>query len=711
MTFDEFFHQKVNQIDGFLEEDDNGFNVQIPESPELMIISGNLNPYEKQIVRLIWVLQQTEVADIEITANILYSIAKENGWNRESNGLLDHVLSELLDPDWPDHVRSFARDCRKEIEKLRWLFENTAVYSKNSVIISELTDFDFWNDTVNTIEVKVSPFKLDAGSIELALMADDNSTNMYLSYKIGLSLVDPKYRAIAGLLAAVYDNSPSIKDTYARLVLAIAVSKGTITPQISRVTCENSIHKKILTQDAHEQVLKIVGGGETALSEAQSVINDVLAGKHGADKVSVLEGIIGGKVSLETNPKPQEKNSSEGFILGSLVNSGDNFIYDGERSIFTVAPPGSGKTQCHVLPNLNSFKGSAIVLDIKGECFLNSYQWRHENVGSVMVFSPSKPDQSQRYNPLSFVSQDFDQVWEDSRLLAEMLVIPHSQNDPTWETQGRQLLTVLIAYTAYLPHEKRNMATILDLISEIGLEDALSNLAADGTTFPSAMRRTANKFLQMRKTSEKQFQGVLLGASQHLTIWEGHAVETVTSASDWSPEDFRKKTPMTLYLHVPPNAIETYAPLMRVIIAQHVRHLMREEPDQNAPKILFMLDELPRLGKMEPIREALEVGRSYGIKLWMFAQYLGQLQKAYGKEIADGMIESCGVRVYMNPGADIAEKLSNILGSRENLLTGKTEPVVTPQELMGPEWRDDMLVLATGEKPLRLKKAFFHEQA
>lgn len=413
---------------------------------------------------------------------------------------------------------------------------------------------------------------------------------------------------------------------------------------------------------------------------------------------------IDGKITRDSNVFDYER----GLPLG-----GDSGVvyFNSEKSLITLAAPGSGKTQCHVLPALNQYEGSVIVLDIKGECLQESGHWRHENVGPVLAFAPAQPEQSNKYNPLSFVSQDPNQVWEDARLVAEMLVVPKSKSDPTWETQGRQLLTLLIAYVAYQSDEERNMATILDLISEIGLEEAFDDIMEEGAPFPSSMCRTANKFRQMRETAEKQFQGVLSGASQHLTVWEGSAVEKITKSSDWSPEDFRSSPPISLYLCVPPNAIETYAPLLRVIIGQHVRELMKEEPDRNAPHILFMLDELPRLGKMEPIREALEVGRSYGIKLWMFAQYAGQLQEAYGKEIADGMIESCGARIYMNPGADTAEKLAKTLGTRENLLTGKTEPVVTPQELMGPEWRDDMLVFATGEPPLRLKKVFFHERA
>lgn len=41
-------------------------------------------------------------------------------------------------------------------------------------------------------------------------------------------------------------------------------------------------------------------------------------------------------------------------------------FYEGEKSLVTIAPPGAGKTQCHVLPALAAFEGSIVVLDIPG---------------------------------------------------------------------------------------------------------------------------------------------------------------------------------------------------------------------------------------------------------------------------------------------------------------------------------------------------------
>lgn len=392
--------------------------------------------------------------------------------------------------------------------------------------------------------------------------------------------------------------------------------------------------------------------------------------------------------------------------LGTQAN-GNPLYYIGETSLLTVAPSGKGKTQCHILPTLARYQGPAIVLDIKGECYEHTAQWRRENVGPVIRFNPVEPGSSSRYNPLSFVEDAEDELWESSRFLADLLVVHNNKTDMSWESQGRDLVTLLVAYvTALYEPGDRTMARVLDLVATIGLEDMLTMVGASESPFPSAMRRVAARMLQMMRNAPKQFEGVLSGASQHLQLWEGSKLERVTSACDWKPEDFTSAPFPTLYLCIPPNAVDTYAPVLRVIIGQHVRRLMRAHAKPAAP-ILFLLDELPRLGRMAPIREALEVGRSYSIKLWMIAQYPEQLIAAYA-DVGEGMMESCDVRMYMNPTAATAERLAKAFGKSRNVLDSSRKQMLEATDILGPGHRDSIFVLAANEQPQILRKDFYY---
>ena len=112
---------------------------------------------------------------------------------------------------------------------------------------------------------------------------------------------------------------------------------------------------------------------------------------------------------------------------------------------------------------------------------------------------------------------------------------------------------------------------------------------------------------------------------------------------------------------------------------------------------------------MKPVEEALEVGREYGLRLWMFAQSLGQFQKSY--ENAEGMLGNCFVRIFMNPSAHdgTAKRISEELGHTESILNGTRLPMVQPAQLTGPEYKDWQIVFSRDSHPAKIKKLFAYE--
>jgi len=390
--------------------------------------------------------------------------------------------------------------------------------------------------------------------------------------------------------------------------------------------------------------------------------------------------------------------------LGQLQDSDTLLHYSGEGSLITIAPPGSGKTQCFVLPNMLNWNGAALVLDVKGEIYAATHKWRSKNVGQVYKFSPLDPANSNSYNPLTFIRQDGDYIWEDSRFLADMMIVPSGSSDPFWENMARDVLTSAIAYVSFNNEPvDRPMSKVLDLIYGIGWDEMI--IALKTNIFVTAMRQTGHALGEMEK---KQRDSVLKTAQSSLSAWQGERIAKVTKKSDWNPLDLRKGSP-TIYICINPNEIDSYLSILRVFIAQHIRTLTTELPPRDAAPVLFMLDELPRLKKMPPVEEALNIGRQYGIKLWMFAQSYGQLKEAYPNP--EGLLGSCVVRTFMNVplNDELATKLSDQLGYRQDNLGNAKEKLVEPLELAGPKYRDTILVLATNTKPARVQKRFAYE--
>jgi type IV secretion system protein VirD4 len=391
------------------------------------------------------------------------------------------------------------------------------------------------------------------------------------------------------------------------------------------------------------------------------------------------------------------------LYIGTL-DDGSMLSYSGDGSMVTIAPPGSGKTQCNVFPNLLVWQGPAIVLDVSGDLYEHTAAWRAANVGPIYKFDPLAPEDSNKYNPLTFVRQEPDYIWEDSRLLAEMMIVPSGAADPFWENEARTVLTAAIAYVCYSNEPaERPMSAVLDvLFGGEAWDDMILGLkmAID----VHVMTQHANSLSSM---NEKTLSSVLQTARSSLGAWTGERVARATARSDWDPLELRSATNPTIYISVQPNQVETYLSLLRVFIGQHIRVLTGGRvPPRDAPPILVMLDELPRLRYMSPVDEALNIGRKYNLRLWMFAQSVGQFQVAYPN--ADGMLGSCAVRIFMNPsGADgLAERLSEELGYVDSLNDNSRKRLVDAAELAGPSYKDKQLVLAAGTKPAIVRKDF-----
>lgn len=392
--------------------------------------------------------------------------------------------------------------------------------------------------------------------------------------------------------------------------------------------------------------------------------------------------------------------SPSALRLGGFTDSNTDLLYDMRESLITIAPPGAGKSQAQVLRNLLYIESPAVVLDIKGEMLAASRGWRESVVGPCYWFAPATPDKSYRFNPLDTVRSDIEVAWDDARRLADLLVVPNSKTgDDYFEGRARDLITTSILDVAISENgHLRSMSSVLDrlyLSEDEKLIEWFSHLESLGVP---QLRRQASA---LRGMPVKQREGILDSARRQLEIWQSPAIERLSSTSDFTPEVLRRDN-ATLYLYVTLEDVKKYASILRVIIGQTVAELCRTTPEAGAQPVTFFLDELPRLGHMDVIEQALDVGRGYGVRLWMFCQNLGQLSTAYPN--AEGMVSNCAVRCFMNPDEKAAKWISENLGARQGLLDGRRKPLAEPAQLTGPEFANQIVVFSRGNPPARLEK-------
>ncbi|MGM5031150.1 type IV secretory system conjugative DNA transfer family protein [Tardiphaga sp. 803_E3_N1_3] len=387
--------------------------------------------------------------------------------------------------------------------------------------------------------------------------------------------------------------------------------------------------------------------------------------------------------------------------LGGFPGSTSEMLYDLRESLITVAPPGAGKTQAHVLRNLFYLDAPAVVLDIKGEMLRATRAWREEEVGKTYAFTPQAPDTSIHYNPIDGIRTDPELAWEDARRLADLLVVPASgkKGDEYFEARARDMITTAVLDVAISETgADRSMSGVLDRLY-LSEKEKISEWCAYLKT--SGIPQLARQAAALEGMPDKQREGIFDSARRQLEIWQSPAIARISADSTFNPGALRAEK-ATLYLAVALEDVKKFASVLRVLIGHTMAELYREPPETAATPVTFFLDELPRLGRMDVLEEALDAGRGYGVRLWMFCQNIGQLEIAYPN--AQGMMSNCAVRCFMNPDEDTAQWISKNLGQRHGLLDGNRKALVEPHQLTGTDFADQLVVFSRGQPPARLDK-------
>jgi type IV secretion system protein VirD4 len=149
-----------------------------------------------------------------------------------------------------------------------------------------------------------------------------------------------------------------------------------------------------------------------------------------------------------------------------------------------------------------------------------------------------------------------------------------------------------------------------------------------------------------------------------LGLYRDPVVATVTHRCDWRIHDLLEgKTATTLYLVVPPSDISRTKPLVRLILNQIGRRLTEElDARRRRHRRLLMLDEFPALGRLDFFESALAFMAGYGLKSFLIAQGLNQIEKAYDRN--NSILDNCHVRIsFATNDERTARRVSDALGT------------------------------------------------
>ncbi|MBL0770091.1 conjugal transfer protein TraG [Sphingopyxis sp. DHUNG17] len=413
-----------------------------------------------------------------------------------------------------------------------------------------------------------------------------------------------------------------------------------------------------------------------------------------------------------------------GVIIGRL---GKHYLrHDGAEHLLCFAPTRSGKGVGLVIPTLLTWPGSCIIHDIKGENWELTAGFRARH-GRVLLFHPTNKA-SAAYNPLFEVRRG---EWEvrDVQNVADVLVDPEGSLEKRnhWEKTSHALLVGAILHVLYAEEDK-TLAGVAAFLSDPRrpIETTLRRMKTTkhlGTSVHPVVAAAAQELLNK---SENERSGVLSTAMSFLGLYRDPVIAAVTARSEWRIADLMgDNVPVSLYLVVPPGDISRTKPLIRLILNQIGRRLTEElNPAARPRRLLLMLDEFPALGRLDFFESALAFMAGYGIKAFLIAQSLNQIEKAYGQNNA--ILDNCHVRVsFATNDERTAKRISDALGTATeqramknyaghrlspwlgHLMVSRTETaraLLTPGEVMQLP-PDDEIVMVAGLAPIRAKKA------
>ena len=438
------------------------------------------------------------------------------------------------------------------------------------------------------------------------------------------------------------------------------------------------------------------------------------------------------KWANEAHIRREGLRAPQGIMLG--LKGGKPLVFGGTEHVLLEAPTRAGKGVGVVIPNLLTWEGSVVVLDVKQENWDATAGFRHAAGQRVLLFDPLDPQgRTARFNPLAYIDRDDEvEVINELQKIAGMLFPQPLKGETFWADAAR---TAFIGVGAYVASESGCEGkpalpfTVGEIYRNLTVGDPkarfpaiIERREAEGRPLSTACVGALHDFTS---SSPNTFTGIRQSVTARIGLWINPYVDAATCESDFDFRDFRI-TPTSLYLGVSPDNIERVADLYNLLFQQLVDLNVRALPTKttyNVP-LLILLDEFARLGRATTIAAGFSYVAGYGIRLLPVIQSRSQLRAIYGKDTTDEMIANCGVEVVFTPKElDMVNEISARLGTytykaqsrsekawgndRSTSTSDQRRALLMPQELMQFP-KSDLILLRGGIPPVRGTKITFY---
>lgn len=373
-----------------------------------------------------------------------------------------------------------------------------------------------------------------------------------------------------------------------------------------------------------------------------------------------------------------------GVILGleTIDNMHRVRKYDKDAHILTVAQSGAGKNTAIVMPNLlsNTFKGTKIILDLKGEnAAVCSYWKEKERLGKSYRLNPWEifGMDTIKLNPFCLLDPYSDRLYDDCIAFAEA-IIPEKPNQSDTGNHFDELARDFISsFLMFLTIENiPNPASFCDEIVLQTQSVAIFSNFCDKmlhTIHPNSYTKRALYLSAMilKGTTgagdNGEFRGVKTTISRAHKAFRSKIMAQTVEASKEESADLIKalfdnsNDNNDLYISFPQSEMKIARVWLRLVLTAFIRDNIKNPPKH---PVLFLLDEFPQLGTFNLIKDNAAFLRGYHVRFWFIAQNMAQFENNYGKEGLQTIFENCSAKQFFNVTDATAQYVFQKMGKK-----------------------------------------------
>lgn len=458
--------------------------------------------------------------------------------------------------------------------------------------------------------------------------------------------------------------------------------------------------------------------------------------------------------------KGKNRPETQGIILGSVVRKKEvtALVDSDDVHCLMIGASGVGKTAFFLYPNLEYACASGISFlctDTKGDLFRNYGTIARDYYGySIAVIDLRNPTRSDGNNMLHLVNKFMDIYRENpddlaskaraekyAKIIAKTIInssgdsSSYGQNAFFYDAAEGLLCAVILLVAEYLPPEKQTDGTEQDCRHIISVFKLVQDLLE-----PSKDKRRSQFQILMNQlppehkarwfagaalnSAEQAMMSVLSTVLSRLNSFLDTEMEQVLCFDTAIDAERFCNEKSAIFIVLPEEDLTKYF-MVSLMIQQLYREILSvadENGGQLKNRVVFYCDELGTLPTIESLELIFSASRSRRMTMVPIIQSFGQLQKNYGKEGSEIIVDNCQATIFggFAPNSKTAEVLSTAMGSRTvmsgSVSRGKNDPSQSLQMMERPLMTSDELkslpkgnfiVMKTGTHPMRTRLKLF----